>query len=99
MRGDFDEDELDATVDEPTIILAAEAYAKAYRVRLALKRAGRCIRPRDEHDEAACWKLILEPEEICANCKARVDEGAYQLAARRLQNAKRKLHRALGIGR
>jgi hypothetical protein len=82
--------------DEPTVILAAQAYADAYRAVLALKRAGRCIREREYEDEAPCWRFPIDAEDVCANCKAR-DEIAYRVARSRMRNAKRKLHRALGV--
>ncbi len=85
--------------DEPTVLLAAEAYASAYREVLALKRAGRCVREgrwMDDEHQAPCWQLALDDEDVCANCKVR-DEAAYRAARLRLRNAKRKMHRALGV--
>lgn len=92
-----------ALFDEPTVILAATSYREAYRTVLALRRARRCTRAtRDEHGRgfASCYALSYEPDEACANCNARNDAGnqdEFKDATRVLGNAKRKLHRALGV--
>lgn len=86
--------------DEPTVLLAAQAYMEAYRAVLALKRNTRCTRERFNGSEWPCYRIGLDAEDSCANCNARNDAGnqdEYKAAVRAQRNAKRKLHRALGI--
>lgn len=87
-------------MDEPTVILAAQAYAEAYRAMLVMKRDTRCTRERDDEGPWACYRLGLADEDSCANCNARNDAGnqdEYRAARSNLRNAKRRLHRALGV--
>lgn len=76
------------------------AYAEAYRAMLTLKRDIRCTREREYEAPWPCYRLGLAAEDSCANCNARNDAGnqdEYRAVTRTLRNAKRRLHRALGV--